>query len=1025
MKKIKLQKVTLGAYQNSLWLFKVLLLWYCISFTQLTAQNLSQIEVLTTDQGLSFRDVAALTQDSLGFMWFGTPQGLIKYDGYSFKQYNSDPNNPNFIAKELLTEHNTIYRNDNFLWYVANNSLFKLNIKTDSIFAFNEMNGIKGDVIELHIDYKKQVWIVTDDNWTSKKEDTYQYLQKFDEVQGFEIMDSLRRGNREFTRLTSDRDNNLSWSSLTEGTLLYNENGKPLRIAYNMPIFENVSEIEFLGTSFFDQKNRHYYFPSEKGITRYNPIKNKWELILNKAISIHRAIEDTEGNIWFAGNSQLFKMDRLGNFTDFSKTIQAQLDFTNIAQLFIDNNGLLWIATDNGLLKLKIKPKVFKQLFRSNEKDWGNSMRSIFDTKDGTIIAMYERDKKLVVFDQNGDLQKELELWGDYPKTINPLLGARFFALDLNKEYVYTVNDNLVRIRLKDGQTTIFPAFSSRVNITGPNPIITLRDGRLLFGFTLAKLTVYNPETGESELVFNKGYQKEILHFRYFLESKIPGIIWIGTINDGLLKVNLNGTILEQFHINSNPPLNKNNIMVIHENEDESLWLGTFGGGLNLLVPHEKKVIIYDHSKGLPNNNVVGILPYNKDHLLISTYNGLSFFNTKTEHFQNFFEEDGLTHNEFNYTSFFKDSNSDYYFGGMNGINKFNPKDLITDTQLKGLRFTSLTRFNSKSNDIQKTDLSYITGNTITISPYDQYFQVNWTIPNYFKNDDNQYSTKLEGFENNWFSQGTNPYVRYNKLPAGNYILNVKGTDFSGAENKNVLKIPITVKPIFYKTWWFILLSALMVLGIMYGLFQFRVRQLLALEQLRTKISSDLHDNLGSTLSGLAMQSELLEANAKEENKGKLHKIATTSRDAISQMRDLVWSIDNRRERTQDLLERMEELAEELLFPINIRFHLEKDNLNLNKKLSIIAKQHLFFIYKEAITNIIKHSNAKNVRVILTNQNGFGKLIISDDGTIKKTNKSTGFGLVNMKLRAQKMNATLDFIKEDGFEIHLKLPFAL
>jgi len=1025
IEKVKTSKINLKAPQIILRIFKVLVVWCGVSLTQLTAQTLSQIEILTTEQGLSFRDVAALTQDSLGYMWFGTAQGLIKYDGYSFKLYNSDLNNPNFIDKELLTDHNTIYRDHNFLWYAANNSLFKLNIKTDSIVAFNKTHGIKGDVIELHIDYKKQVWVVTDNHWTSKKEETYQYLQKFDDNHSFEIIDSLRRGTREFTRLTSDRDNNLFWSTLTKGTLMYNENGKLLRSTYDLNISENVDEIYFRGTSFFDQKNRHYYFPTNKGITRYNPINNNWETLLNEAISIHRAIEDTEGNIWFSGNSHLFKMDHLGNFTDFTETIQEHLAFTNISQLFVDDNGLLWIATDNGLLKLKIRPKVFKQLYRSDDKDWGNSMRSIFETEEGAILAMCELDKKLVAFDKQGELQRELELWGDYPKTKNPLHGARFFAMDANKEYVYTVNDDLVRIRLKDNQATIFSEFSSRVNVTGPNPIISLRDGRLLFGFTLAKLTLYNPETGESKLVFNNGGLKDILHFRFFLESKTPGIIWIGTVNDGLLKVNLNGTIEAHYHLNSNPPLNKNNIMVIHENEDESLWLGTFGGGLNLLIPNEKKVIVYDQAKGLANNNVVGILPYKKQYLLVSTYNGLSFFNTKTENFQNFFEEDGLSHYEFNYTSFFKDSHSNYYFGGMNGINRFNPKDLITDNQLNALRFTSLTRFNSESNEIQKTDLSYTTINPITISPYDQYFQLNWTIPNYFKNNGNQYFTKLEGFESTWFSQETNPYVRYNKLPAGNYVLNIKGADFSGAESKNILRIPIIVQSIFYKTWWFILLCALIVLAIIYGLFQFRVKQLLALEQLRTKISSDLHDNLGSMLSGLAMQSELLEANAKIENKSKLNKIATTSRDAISQMRDIVWSIDNRRERTSDLLERMEELAEELLFPKNISFHLEKNGLNLNKKLTISTKQHLFFIYKEAVTNILRHSDAKNVRVHFTNQNGFGKVIISDDGTIKKTNKSTGFGLVNMKLRAQKMNATISFIKESGFEIHLKLPFKL
>ena len=1020
----KHQNEFLEASHSKIRLFVLFTICFTISLVQLVGQTLSQIEVLTTDEGLPFRDVASITQDNTGTMWFGTTQGLIKYDGYSFTLYNSDPNNPNFIEKELLTEHNTIYRDHSFIWYAANNSLFKLNTKTDSILAYNQSNGLKGGVIELHIDYKKQVWVITENHWTSKNKKTYQYIQKFDGEHGFEVIDSLRRGNREFTRLTSDLDNNLWWSTLENGSLQYNEKGQFIR-TYNLNKSENITKNEFRGVSFFDQENRHYYFPSNKGISRFNSDKRIWENILDEPISIYHGIEDNESNIWFAGDTYLYRMDPEGEITNFTETVQEQLGFTIITQLFVDNNGLLWVATNNGLIKLRIKPKVFKQLFRSTEKDWGNAMRSIFETKDGNIIAMYERGKKLIVFDKYGVQQKELELWGDYPENINPLLGARFFTTDLNKDYAYTVNESLVKIRLKDGYTTVFPEFSTQLNTIGQNPIITLKDESLLFGFTLSKLTLYNPLTGESELVFKKNLPKDILHLRFFLESKTPGIIWIGTLDDGLLKVNINGTIEAHYNINSTPAINKNNIMVIHENEDKSIWLGTFGGGLNLLIPHDKKVTIYDKTLGLANNNVVGIIPYMDDHLLVSTYNGLSLFNTTTENFQSFFEEDGLTHNEFNYTSFFKDSQSNYYFGGMNGVNRFKPKDLIPNKLLNSLRFTSLTRFNSYRNTLKKINFSHSTTDEIQIAPYDQYFQINWTSSNYFKNKSNQYLTKLEGFENSWFSQSTNPYVRYNKLPAGDYILKVKGSDFSGSESKNILEIPITVIPIFYKTWWFILLCVLMILAVAYIAIRFRVQQLLALEQLRTKISIDLHDDLGSMLSGIAMQSELLGTNAKIEDKNKLNKISKLSRDAISSMRDLVWSIDNRRERVSDLLERMQELAEELLFPKNISFHLEKNDLNLNKKLSVTAKQQLFFIYKEAITNILKHSNAENVYLTFVNQDSFGKVIIRDDGTFHKSKKSTGFGLANMSLRAQKMNGTLDFIKEGGFEIHISLPFKL
>lgn len=1052
MKTLKQQRANLESHQLRMRLLKMLVFFFSVTLSQLSAQTLSQVESLSTADALPFRDVASITQDSLGFMWFGTTQGLLKYDGYWFKQYNSNTENPNFISKELLTDHNTIYTGSGHIWYVANNSLFRLNIKTDSIRSYSKLDGLKGGVIELHVDHKKQIWIVSENHWTSSKADTKQYLQKFNETGRFKVIDSVKRGEREFTRLTSDAENNLWWTTINGGTRKYTDKGNILDVltldwwnSFANDSFDPANSLipfdratisansepcncpnNFGGFLFFDTNNKHFFFPISGGIFRFDPNSKRMECLLNISKGINHAIEDNEGNIWFAGQSVLYKMDSSGTISDFTETIHQVLDFTNISQLFIDSNGLLWISTDNGLLKIQVKPKIFDQLFRSTEKGWGNSMRSIFETAEGNVMAMYEREKKLIVFDSLGNQLNNLELWGDYPKTFNPLFGARFFAMDINKEYVYTVNDYLIRIRLKDGHTTIYPQFSNRLNITGPNPIITLKDGRLLFGFTLSKLTIYNPVTGKSELVFKDRSHHDILHFRFFLESKTPGIIWVGTVNDGLLKVNVNGTVEAQYYLNSNPPLNNNNVMVIHENEDESLWLGTFGGGLTYLNPTKGKVTFYTAKNGLPNNNVVGILPYKESYLLVSTYEGLSFFNTKTKQFKNFYEEDGLTHNEFNFTSFFRDSKGYYYFGGMNGINRFKPEKLM-DEELHSnpIRFTSLTRFNSKQNDVLHFDLSYVPLEGITISPYDEYFQVNWTIPSYFKNKSNTYFTKLEGYESSWFFQGTNPYVRYNKLPAGNYVLEVKNAAFSNSEDGNTLMIPIYVKPIFYKTWWFILLSILCALAIIYGLYRLRIKQLLAVEHLRTKISSDLHDDLGSMLSGIAMQSELLEANARIEDKNKLNKIARLSRDAISSMRDLVWSIDNRKERVLDLLERMEELAEELLFPKGINFHMEKNNIALNKKLPIITKQHLFFIYKEAITNILRHSNAKNVWLQFKNHQGNCIVLIKDDGTLKPSKKSTGFGLSNMALRAKKMNATINFNTENGFEIYIKLPFML
>jgi len=986
-------------------------------------QNIPQIEALTTDQGLTFRDVRAVAQDTMGYMWFGTQQGLNRFDGYHFKVYNSNKGNPNFIEYDKITSNIKIVNSTNDLWYVANEKIFRMHLQTDSISIFSEANGVRGDVLMLYKDELENIWIVTDDYWNAPEGKAKQYLQKYDGKNSFTVFSETKRGTREFTHITTDKDHNVYWGTILRGVLKFSKDGKLLS-EQKLDSFNWYGTDMYFGQSFFDKANNRYYFRKrKKGIIKLNDSTQSYEEYYNFQEIIYHAIEDHQGSLWFAGQENLYRIDTEGSFQNFTKELKKQLDFSRINALFQDSNKLLWIATDNGLFKIRIKKQLFSQLFKSDKEGWGNTFRGIFETKEGNIIAMCENQYKLVGIDTLGN-DFEILLHHSIKNTPTPLAASRFFAFNKDKTAVYSVNDNLIKIRLEDGLVTMLPEYNSRLNITSGNPLLGLKDGNLLFGYSLSKLTIFNPETNESHLVFPIIEAADnISELRYFYQSNDPNIVWIGTQDNGLLKVNLNGTVEAQYTTRSFPTLSNNTILVLFEQEDK-LWIGTYGGGLDCLLINENKITSFNKKQGLSDNNVVGILPYQEDFLWLSTYNGLSLFNKKTKGFQNFFEEDGLSHNEFNYSSFFTDSKGNYYFGGMNGITIFDPKPILQKTEVPILRFTNYTRFNSRFNEIYTYDWSRQLISEIEMTPYDQYFTVNWTMPNYFQNSKNQYYTKLEGFEDRWFFQENSASIRYNKLPAGEYTLRVRGSDSNGNFSANELELPISVRQIFFKTWWFISFSFLVIFGIIYSVFNYRIQQLKAIDNLRTKISSDLHDDVGSLLSGLAMQTEMLELNATEKDKPKLKRISKISREAIGKMRDLVWSIDNRRERVQDLIERMNELADELLLPNDIAYQINNGNLNINKKLPITVKQELFFIYKEAITNIIRHSNADSVMVSFKNNSGLGLLKITDNGTKSKHNSKTGLGMENMKMRAEKINAEINFYNVNGFTILVKLPFA-
>ncbi|GMN09043.1 hypothetical protein MTsPCn9_05010 [Croceitalea sp. MTPC9] len=995
-------------------------LWFLIG--NALAQNPSQIDVLNTDDGLLFRDVSNIAQDSKGLMYFGTTQGLNRYDGKNFKAYTSNTKNP-FYIKEDFIKANMVYEpTKNALWFMANDELFQLRLTEDSIINYTKQHNLKDRVLDVFKTKDNAIWVVTDDFWEVQKDSSKLYLQKF-ENNAFQVIATVNRYKRVFNHVAIDADGFIWWTT-TRGTNKYSLKGELLEHIKLDTHNWSGDAIHYV-PSFFDSNNTHYYFPnSSGGIAIFDSKTETYKTILKTDDVFRRAIEDQNNNIWFSSDSSVYKMDSKGSFTNYSEILKNAFDFSVISSLYVDHTGLLWGSTDNGLFKIKTEEQLFRTLFKSEKEGWGRSMRGIFEASEGRIFSLCENQHKLWYATKTG-ITDTLPLKDALGKPVSLLYDANFLVTDETKTKAYTTANGLSEINLKTGLTTTYDTFKSHNNVHGPNGLLRLDDGKLLFGFTFEHLTVFDTKSKKSQPIFSSNaLDSNIRGIRVFEKSRDPDQVWLGTRNDGVIKIDLKGEIITSYNQSTIPAFGNYQVLSLLEDDDGSLWVGTYGGGLRHISGDGKLLAYYTTDSGLPNNNVVGVIKTRRNTLLISTYNGLSVMDIATGDFQNFYTENGLSHNEFNFSSFFKGSDGLFYFGGMNGVNVFVPNQLQEAIAPPPVEFLGVAGYNSKTKDYFETDYSQTEFSRLELSPYDQYFEVSWMLPTYFQNNKNTFSTQLEGFEDRWFYQSNSTSIRYNQLPAGDYILKVKGTDFNGNQSGSVLSIPITVKQIFYKKWWFIGLVIMTLIVLVYVLFRYRLRQVLALERLRTKISSDLHDDVGSLLSGLAMQTELLEENANENDKKRLNKIASISRSAVSQMRDLVWSIDSRRETIADLIERMRELAEELLLPKDIAYTLDCNNIqNLNKKLPAQTKQHIFLIYKEAINNILKHSDGDLVAIKLGNSSKGCQLIIKDNGSEKDVYKSSGLGLSNMAMRAEKLRASLKFESENGFGIYLSLPF--
>jgi anti-sigma regulatory factor (Ser/Thr protein kinase) len=288
----------------------------------------------------------------------------------------------------------------------------------------------------------------------------------------------------------------------------------------------------------------------------------------------------------------------------------------------------------------------------------------------------------------------------------------------------------------------------------------------------------------------------------------------------------------------------------------------------------------------------------------------------------------------------------------------------------------------------------------------------------------NRFFYQLQGVDNAWHPIGSQHFVSFNALTPGTYTLKIKGNTGKGSRSVNELSIDIVVRQVFYRTPWFIALLVLAIGGIVWLVFRYRIRQIQKIQHLRTRIASDLHDDVGSSLVRITV---LADAIKREGNPGntseQLGAIAGISRGAVSTMKDVVWSIDARNDTMGGMIQYMQEHLHNMLMPANIDFELTHNGIAGQEKLAMNFRQNVYLTFKEAINNVVKHSGASKVKVDLHKENGLFVMKIEDDGRgINAAKNGNGQGLYNMKLRAGRLKADFDIQSEKGVTITLKVP---
>ncbi|MEN0049267.1 MAG: triple tyrosine motif-containing protein, partial [Bacteroidota bacterium] len=453
--------------------------------------------------------------------------------------------------------------------------------------------------------------------------------------------------------------------------------------------------------------------------------------------------------------------------------------------------------------------------------------------------------------------------------------------------------------------------------------------------------------------------------------------------------------------------------------EGRFLWVATTTGVLKINTHDLTVEILNEQNGGLPNETYYSIIPDEQNNFWLSSNKGIVRYDRNTKTYHRYTLADGLQGNEYNTNAFLKTQDGEIWMGGTNGLNRFYPEKIKSEIPLAKVQFTRL-----QINDEAAPDSINITmTEELSLAYSDNTLSFDFVGIDYSDPENVQLKYQMLGNDEDWIDAGNDGFARYSNLPFGNYTFQVKAANSDGVWSEEIKQLNIHIRRPWYRTWWFYLASVLSISGLIYGIFMYRLRQALKIERMRVKISSDLHDDVGSLLSGLAMQSELLEMTAAEERKPKLQRISELSRNAMSRMRDTVWAIDARKDKLENLLDRIREHAAETLTPNDMRFDLQVDDLALKKNMPTNIRQNLYLICKEAITNAVKHSNGNRVQIQFKKHGRNGiELTIHDNGkVVEKDHKTTGLGMSNMRLRVEQIRGQLQVDQEDGFLIRVVL----